>query len=617
MDSGITARWPRIMTSRSAMARLDALTDWERRPRNKMRVGLEPMRDLAARLGDPQKSFRSIHVAGTKGKGSVSALIEAALAHAGLRVGRYASPHVERITERVSVQGHDVDEPTLARALNWALDAYEAARTAGTAAANATWFDLLTAAAFIIFAETQREWAVIEVGLGGRLDSTNIVDGEIAVVTNIALEHTEILGHTRAAIAGEKVGILKPGAVLITTLDAADEAGRVVQARADQLGARVKRTRLDLSAPIEQINFALAAAVLGELRRKGVSGRSGEPVGAALLDGDTRLAARLPGRMERFDVEVGSKRLPVVMDGAHVPFNIGAVLRDLTLAPDLSGPCVAIVALAADKDAQGFVAELAKRASTIVFTDLPGSSRGRSPVELRALAELLGLVSEVEPERKASAQARPRTGSPGQRLAPGHRLALSRRGAQKRGRRGGSDVRRNGRRAWLRPVARRRARLMAQEASLMTKARSALSTVFGFSDFRPGQEDVLAATFAGEDVLAVMPTGSGKSLLFQLPAIVRGGLTLVVSPLIALMRDQVAQLREAGVEAASLNSSSDPDERRGIARGLEERSLRLLYVAPERLLRDDTIAALRKARVDLSRHRRSALRLAMGPRFPP
>ena len=383
-----------------AQARLDALTDWERRPRNTMRVGLEPMQDLAARLGDPQKSFRSIHVAGTKGKGSVSALIEAALAHAGLRVGRYASPHVERITERVSVQGHDVDEPTLARALNRALDAYEAARKAGTAAANATWFDLLTAAAFIIFAETQREWAVIEVGLGGRLDSTNIVDGEIAVVTNIALEHTEILGHTRAAIAGEKVGILKRGAVLITTLDADDEAGRVVQTRADELGARVKRTRLDASSPIEQVNFALAAAVLGELRRKGVSGRSGEPVGAALLDADTRLAARLPGRMERFDVEFGPRRLPVVMDGAHVPFNIGAVLRDLALTPDLSGPCVAVVALAADKDAHGFVAELAGRALAVVFTDVPGSSRARSPVELKALAESLGLVGEVESDPK-------------------------------------------------------------------------------------------------------------------------------------------------------------------------------------------------------------------------
>jgi dihydrofolate synthase/folylpolyglutamate synthase len=383
-----------------AMARLDALTDWERRPRNTMRVGLEPMRDLVARLGDPQKSFRSIHVAGTKGKGSVSALIEAALAHAGLPVGRYASPHVERVTERVSVQGHDVDEPTLARALDKALDAYEAARTAGTPAVDATWFDLLTAAAFIIFAETQREWAVIEVGLGGRLDSTNIVDGEIAVVTNIALEHTEILGNTRAAIAREKVGILKPGAVLVTTLGADDEAGRVLQTRADELGSRVKRTRLDAVAPIEQINFALAAAVLGELRRKGVSGRSGEPVGAALLDADTRLAARLPGRMERFDVEIGPGRLPVVMDGAHVPFNIRAVLRDLALRPELSGACVAIVALAADKDAQGFVAELRGRASAIVFTDVPGSSRGRSPVELKALAESLGLVSEVEADAK-------------------------------------------------------------------------------------------------------------------------------------------------------------------------------------------------------------------------
>ena len=381
-----------------AQARLDALTDWERRPRNTMRVGLEPMQDLAWRLGDPQKSFRAIHVAGTKGKGSVSALIEAALAHAGLRVGRYASPHVERITERVSVQGRDVDEPTLARALDRALDGYEAARAAGTPAANATWFDLLTASAFLIFREAALEWAVVEVGLGGRLDSTNIVDGEIAVVTNIALEHTEILGHTRAAIAGEKVGILKPGAVLVTTLGADDEAGRVLQARAGELGARVKRTRVAASAPIDAINLALAAAVLGELRRKGVSGRSGEPVGAALLDEHTRLAARLPGRMERFDLEAGSKRLPVVMDGAHVPFNIGAVLRDLALDPDLSGPCVAIVALAADKDAQGFVAELGGRASTIVFTDLPGSSRGRPLAGLKAIATSLGLTSEVEPD---------------------------------------------------------------------------------------------------------------------------------------------------------------------------------------------------------------------------
>ena len=104
--------------------------------------------------------------------------------------------------------------------------------------------------------------------------------------------------------------------------------------------------------------------------------------------------------MERFDVGIGPRRLPVVMDGAHVPFNIAAVLRDLALAPDLSSPCVAIVALAADKDAKGFVAELARRASTVLFTDLPGSSRGRPPAELQALAASLQLTTEVEPEAK-------------------------------------------------------------------------------------------------------------------------------------------------------------------------------------------------------------------------
>jgi dihydrofolate synthase/folylpolyglutamate synthase len=385
-----------------ATARLDALTNWERRPRGKMRVGLEPMLDLARRLGDPQKSFRSIHVAGTKGKGSVSALIEAALARAGLSVGRYASPHVERITERVSVDGREIEAASLARALDRALDAYEAARNAGSPAAGATWFDLLTAAAFIIFAETQREWAVVEVGLGGRLDSTNIVVGEIAVVTNIGLEHTEILGKTRAKIAGEKVGVLKRGAALITPLDLDDEAGRVLQARADDLGSPVIRPRFGPKATIEELNVALAGAALDQLGELGVrAATAGDAaIGAWLLDANTRAAARLPGRMERVDIEIGPRRLPMVLDGAHVPFNLEAVLRDLSLKPDLFGPCVAIAALGADKDAEGFVTVLGKRASTIVFTDLPGSNRGRAPAELKALAMSLGLTAEAEPDAK-------------------------------------------------------------------------------------------------------------------------------------------------------------------------------------------------------------------------
>jgi len=130
-------------------------------------------------------------------------------------------------------------------------------------------------------------------------------------------------------------------------------------------------------------------------------------------------------------------------------------------------------------------------------------------------------------------------------------------------------------------------------------AREALHRVYGFPGFRPGQEEILASVLGGDDVMAVMPTGSGKSLLFQLPAIVTNGLTVVVSPLIALMRDQVAQLREFGVAAAALNSMSDGAERQGVYAALEKRALRLLYVAPERLLRDDTLELLHRYRIDL------------------
>ncbi|MDE3176564.1 MAG: DNA helicase RecQ [Pseudomonadota bacterium] len=133
----------------------------------------------------------------------------------------------------------------------------------------------------------------------------------------------------------------------------------------------------------------------------------------------------------------------------------------------------------------------------------------------------------------------------------------------------------------------------------IARAREALHRVFGFADFRLGQEEILAAVLNGQDVMAIMPTGSGKSLLFQLPALLGDGLTVVVSPLIALMRDQVAQMRAYGVAAAALNSAADGAERASIYDALSARRLRLLYVAPERLLRDDTLQLLHTCRVDL------------------
>src|SRR6202790_1642517 len=133
----------------------------------------------------------------------------------------------------------------------------------------------------------------------------------------------------------------------------------------------------------------------------------------------------------------------------------------------------------------------------------------------------------------------------------------------------------------------------------LTAAQDRLHAVFGFAAFRPGQAEIVSAILDGRDVLAVMPTGSGKSLCYQLPALVRDGLTIVVSPLIALMRNQVAQLRGYGVAAAALNSSNDAAENRSVLEAVARGELRLVYVAPERLVKSDTLALLKRAKVSL------------------
>src|SRR5689334_6392498 len=229
-----------------ALARLDALVDWEKRDRHAaMRQSLEPIAGLLARLGDPQRAFRAVHVTGTKGKGTTAALVEAGLRRAGIATGLYTSPHVERVNERVRVRGAEVADDVRAAARERTLDA-RAGAPQGSAPSESTWFDVLTAAAFLVFADARVEWAVVEVGLGGRLDSTNVVDGEVCVITNIDLEHTNVLGPTRRDIAREKAGILKPGATLVTGVRAGEGPGEddpalVIERAAAALDVRVLR----------------------------------------------------------------------------------------------------------------------------------------------------------------------------------------------------------------------------------------------------------------------------------------------------------------------------------------------------------------------------------------
>lgn len=399
------------------LARLDTLVDWEKRDRSPgMRRGLAPMEDLMARLGSPQASFRAVHVAGTKGKGSTASLIAAGLARAGFSVGLYTSPHVDRVEERVRVDGRDVAAGELAEALERAFDAREAAVAGDTAADEATWFDLLTAAAFLVFQRRGVDWAVVECGLGGRLDSTNVVHGEVCVVTNIDLEHTAVLGNCFADIAREKGGIVKPGSVLVTGVrpgagrpEEGDDPNAVLEQQARAAGVRLVRPPLaeggDGRSTAEARNVALARTVLDELGPLIKEGSGGPAVSGELLDPPTCQAARLPGRLELTE----AAGVPVAIDGAHVASSLSLVLEELRRAPadgaapgrpGLTGRPVALIALGRDKDARGLLKALRAHADTVVCTTVP-SGPLRPASELRALAAAEGFEATAveEPER--------------------------------------------------------------------------------------------------------------------------------------------------------------------------------------------------------------------------
>lgn len=407
---------PRLKT---AMGRLDARINWERTDRGAMRMDLGPMIDLVGRLGSPHRGFRAVHVGGTKGKGSVAALIAAGLEAAGLRVGRYASPHVERVTERLVIGGEEVDDDVLARAIEEALDAQAVAQEEQTPATAATWFDLITAAAFISIKNAGVDVALVEVGLGGRLDSTNVLEPDLCVLTQIDLEHTDVLGDTREAIAGEKAGILKVGTPCVSAVgcwqdDSQGGPARVIAERASELGCELFHP-----GPLRGIvagNEQLACKCLDVLGDLGWRGSDAQPIGASLLRSESvRASARLPGRLEkRRQGEVN-----IVLDGAHVPASLAGVLEELRGDPDLSGPCQPVLSLARDKDAPGLLKALRSHADRLVCTSVE-SGRHWPADELAGLARELGFEALAEPDASvALAQAMARAGADGWVLVTG------------------------------------------------------------------------------------------------------------------------------------------------------------------------------------------------------
>jgi dihydrofolate synthase/folylpolyglutamate synthase len=307
-----------------------------------VKLGLERMRALLAALGHPEQRLGVvIHVAGTNGKGSVVAMIAAMVRAAGLRVATYTSPHLSTLRERIVIDRTMATEAAIVEA---------AARVSAAGGDELTFFEQITAIAMVIIADAQVDVTVLEVGLGGRLDATNVVAAPVAVVTGVAMDHEAILGDTLAAIAAEKAGIWKPGQRAIIGRSGEPEAVATLVELARAAGVASVEVVDDTGVPVVALAGAHqrrnAAAAIAAVRAAGL------PV---ITDALAHVVH--PGRFERVK--------DLILDGAHNPHGARALaetLRSLALRPAL------VLAISADKNARAIVGELANDVSAIIAT---------------------------------------------------------------------------------------------------------------------------------------------------------------------------------------------------------------------------------------------------------
>jgi dihydrofolate synthase/folylpolyglutamate synthase len=411
--SAAAARAPEITTYPNAVRYLLERVDHER-----MRVlryndhtfKLDRMRAILERLGNPQEQIRTVHVAGTVGKGSTTAMIASMLQGCGYAVGEYTSPHLLDLRERVAVNGSPIsrnDLTTVVRAVAEAADAL---------GEEPTFFELMTAVAFKHFAEQAVDLAVIEVGLGGRLDSTNVITPEVSVITQIDYDHTHLLGRTLPEIAREKAGIIKRG-VPVITYEQAPEVEAVLREVAQAQGSPLRIINKDiefscrfgatpelgphtrvcliteqsqymhLPVPLagehQAINCGLALTAVDTLKGAGFDCPE-----LSLLKG--LAATRVPGRME-----LVWDRPRILVDGAHNAAAVAALMRCVgAYLPYDSMVCV--FGCCEDKDVPALLRKVALGGDKLIFTRAKGNPRAADPHELqRQFADVSGKMSQV------------------------------------------------------------------------------------------------------------------------------------------------------------------------------------------------------------------------------
>ncbi len=317
------------------------------------KLGLERIQHLLRSLGDPHTQYKIIHIAGTNGKGSTAAMIHAILLASGYRVGLYTSPHLVDFCERIRIQDEDITQDRV-----MAL----AKRVHSQGSENLTFFEMATAIAFLAFAESHCEWVVLETGLGGRLDATNVVTPEVSVITSIGLDHQQFLGNTLGKIALEKAGIIKKGVPLVLG-PMPEEAETVIRSEVKKLSSPLYSVTQKSEMPLpllgdhQQWNAAIALQVVAVLRDKN-----------NLIPEDAvqkgLKAVRWPGRLEYV-----SKKPKILLDGAHNEDGAYALLKYLE-GESLKNSIQLIVSFMADKPYLSFLKILAPVVHSLHFVPL-------------------------------------------------------------------------------------------------------------------------------------------------------------------------------------------------------------------------------------------------------
>jgi dihydrofolate synthase/folylpolyglutamate synthase len=414
---------------------LDTRINYERNPPGaKAAFGLHGMRRLLAAIGNPHRSLAVVHVAGTKGKGSTVAMLAAILEEAGYRTGRYMSPHVHSLEERICVDGRSLSGADLVAAARIVKPAVEALDVAAArrGACGVTWFEIVTALAFVHFTRVGVDIAVLETGLGGRLDATNVVRPLVSVITSISLDHVELLGHTVAKIAGEKAGIIKRGCPVVSGAEQPSachviaevaarrrskllQRGRDFRERYEPAGdglspgvlvleaPRIDSTRrveppalrlpLGMAGRHQSANAALAAVAAMLLPKRGFPVPS-----TAIARGLAR--AHLPARIET----LGLSPL-VIVDAAHNVASMESLVETVHEVVDARRPRVLVFAASRDKQIAAMLAVARKAFDHVVITRSTSSLRAATFDALVAACREAGFPSPKQAKDPATAIA--------------------------------------------------------------------------------------------------------------------------------------------------------------------------------------------------------------------